>query len=160
MSNGEIERRPSIVLEFLNGGSIFDLVNETGPFSEDLCRSLFSQLIEAIQYIHSKNISHLDIKPENILVSLTSGLKIADFGLSAYSTGPKNDYFLTKSVGTDIYWAPEVYTRSYNGEKADLFSLGIILFIMATGCRPFSQASLVDKNYNFFRKQQYLKIYW
>lgn len=48
MSNGEIERRPSIVLEFLNGGSIFDLVNETGPFSEDLCRSLFSQLIEAI----------------------------------------------------------------------------------------------------------------
>lgn len=90
-------------------------------------------------------MAHRDLKPENILVDKNFDLKIADFGLVSQRKGPSNSF-----VGTSGYMAPEILTgKPYSGQAADLFSLGVILFILYTGHPPFHEATKKDSFYSF-----------
>ena len=115
-----------------------------------------------MQYIHENNIAHCDIKPENILLDKNFSPKLSDFGFSQTFKGNEGDYMLHQFNGTDIYCAPETrkaYITGFNGVKHDIFSLGVLLFVITIGSFPFDRASYSDEKYRFIVKKNY-KRYW
>lgn len=120
---------------------------ELGALSETISRTLFSQLLAGIMYLHSENIIHRDLKPQNILFDQHYNLKICDFGLSTHINGeakPKT------CCGSDSFKSPEVLMRkNYNGVMNDLFAAGITLFILFTGYAPFNTANPNGGLYKF-----------
>ena len=123
-------------MEICEGGELFDKIIEMGRFSEQEGCMLFLQMISAISYLHSKEIVHRDLKPENFLFSrknIESKLKLIDFGLAKSITSGKK---MTTKTGTCYYVSPEILAGPYN-EKCDIWSLGVILFMMLSGYPPF-----------------------
>lgn len=125
-----------IVLELVTGGELFDKIVAAGRFDEGTARKYFQQLIEGIGYCHSMDICHRDLKPENLLLDATGNLKISDFGLSSLQR--QADEVMMTPCGTPNYVAPEVLKdKGYDGRAADLWSCGVILYVMITGALPF-----------------------
>ncbi|XP_068480242.1 CBL-interacting serine/threonine-protein kinase 9-like isoform X1 [Phaseolus vulgaris] len=125
-----------IVLELLDGGELFDKIAAKGRLKEDEARTYFQQLINAVDYCHSRGVYHRDLKPENLLLDSNSVLKVSDFGLSTYSQ--KDDELLHTACGTPHYVAPEViHNRGYAGSTSDIWSCGVILFVLMAGFLPF-----------------------
>ncbi|CDW84892.1 protein kinase domain containing protein [Stylonychia lemnae] len=145
-----------IVLEYVQGGLLFDVCQLVGGLGEDGGRYFFKQMLKSIEYMNLKNVSHRDLKLENILVDNDLNLKIADFGYASYQ---KID--LLKSYrGTFTYMAPEIKLNlTYNGLKVDLFSSGVILFILIRGIFPFKEAREEEFFYNLLMKGKYTE-YW
>lgn len=112
-------------------------------------------MVNAIDYMQSKKVSHRDLKLENILVDSNFLLKIADFGYAS-----QNEEIMKSYRGTFTYMAPEIKEgKSYKGEQVDLFSSGVILFILIKGIFPFKEARKEEFFYNFLYKQNYTE-YW
>ncbi|KAG2383021.1 hypothetical protein C9374_004988 [Naegleria lovaniensis] len=130
-----------IVMELITGGELFDKIVAARKFNEDIARRYFQQLIDGIAYCHSCRIAHRDLKPENLLLDSHDNLKITDFGLSGMM---KQGVMLETICGTPHYVAPEVLTGNYDGFKADIWSCGIILFVMLSGCHPFDGETVND----------------
>jgi serine/threonine protein kinase len=119
-------------------------------------------LLSSIDYLHNEaGIVHRDLKPENLLINDSYDLKIADFGLSARKDGQRGAGIHYSQVGTRQYQAPEVLEkRHYRGEAIDIFSLGVILFVMATGTKPYlKEASPDDSLYCMIHKRE-PEAYW
>lgn len=136
------------VMEFAKGGELFTKVAK-GRFSEDLSRKYFQQLISAVGYCHSRGVYHRDLKPENLLLDENWDLKITDFGLSAVTDQARPDGRLHTLCGTPAYVAPEILSKQgYYGAKVDIWSCGIILFVLNAGYLPFNDANLM----NMYRK--------
>ncbi|XP_047327219.1 CBL-interacting serine/threonine-protein kinase 23-like [Impatiens glandulifera] len=134
-----------IVMEFVNGGELFDKIGSKGKLKEDEARKYFQQLINAVDYCHSRGVFHRDLKPENLLLDSTGVLKVSDFGLSALAQQVREDGLLHTTCGTPNYVAPEVIlNKGYDGAKADLWSCGVILFVLMAGYLPFEEPNLVD----------------
>ncbi|GAB4859284.1 CBL-interacting serine/threonine-protein kinase 3 [Ancistrocladus abbreviatus] len=134
-----------IVLEFINGGELFDKIVQNGRMREDEARRYFQQLINAVDYCHSRGVYHRDLKPENLLLDAWGNLKVSDFGLSALSQQVRDDGLLHTSCGTPNYVAPEVLNdRGYDGATADLWSCGVILFVLFAGYLPFDDSNLMN----------------
>nr|XP_043639982.1 serine/threonine-protein kinase SAPK2-like [Erigeron canadensis] len=131
------ETHLAIVMEYANGGELFERICTAGRFSEDEARFYFRQLISGVSYCHSMQICHRDLKLENTLLeeSSTTRLKICDFGYSKSSvlhSQPKS------TVGTPAYIAPEVLSKKeYDGKIADVWSCGVTLYVMLVGAYPF-----------------------
>jgi calcium-dependent protein kinase len=125
-----------MVEEYLPGGDLYDYIKKQKFFSEKKAAFIISQILSALNHLHSKRIVHRDLKPENIVFIETSSndllIKLIDFGTSVYL---KSDH-LTQELGTIYYIAPEVFKGNYN-EKADIWSTGIILYTMLCGHPPF-----------------------
>jgi len=133
-----------IMMEYVSNGLLYNLIDQSSGFGEEGARYFMSQILEGMSYVHQMNIVHRDLKPENILIDGLLNIKIADFGLASY----QNIESLTSSVGTKTYMAPEIiYREIYDGKQSDVFSLGVILFIMTMGIFPFPQALRDDKYY-------------
>lgn len=133
-----------LTLELASGGELFDFIAQTGSFSEPVARYYFHQIIDAFEYLHSRGISHRDMKPDNIMLDDEFNLKIADFGFS--SRAAANQSF----KGTRSYMAPEILIGAkYYGQMVDIFAAGIILFIMVTQIPPFQMAHPKDGWYKF-----------
>ncbi|KAF6174360.1 hypothetical protein GIB67_027831 [Kingdonia uniflora] len=131
------------VMEFVKGGELFSKVAK-GKFSEDLSRRYFQQLISAVGYCHSHGVFHRDLKPENLLLDENGDLKVSDFGLSAVTEQIRNDGMLHTLCGTPAYVAPEILVkRGYNGAKVDIWSCGVILFVLTAGYLPFNDPNLM-----------------
>ncbi|XP_020273168.1 CBL-interacting protein kinase 32-like isoform X2 [Asparagus officinalis] len=131
-----------IVLEYVTGGELFDKID--GRIKEDEVRRYFQQLINAVDFCHSRGVYHRDLKPENLLLDSYGNLKISDFGLSALSHQVKDDGLLHTSCGTPNYVAPEVLNDGgYDGATADLWSCGVILFVLLSGYLPFDDSNLM-----------------
>ena len=112
-----------LALELASGGELFDFVYQTGRLSEKIARYYFIQLLDSLQYIHSKGISHWDIKLQNILIDSKFNLKLADFGFSS------NQATNSTYKGSGEYMAPEIVLGSqYFGPAVDLFAAGVLLF--------------------------------
>ncbi|KAK9050424.1 hypothetical protein SSX86_030606 [Deinandra increscens subsp. villosa] len=131
------------VLEFAKGGELFAKVAKS-RFSEDLSRRYFQQLISAIGYCHSRGVYHRDLKPENLLLDENWNLKVTDFGLSALTEQIRPDGLLHTLCGTPAYVAPEILLKKgYDGAKVDIWSCGIILFVLNSGYLPFNDPNLM-----------------
>ncbi|XP_028384788.1 serine/threonine-protein kinase MARK2-like [Phyllostomus discolor] len=123
-----------LIMEYASRGDLFDHLEECGRKTEHEARPMFRQMISALHYCHRKNIVHRDLKPENILLDEDLNVKVADFGFSRDFT----NYELTTVCGTYAYMAPEILERQvYDGPKADVWSLGVILYRMLTGDELF-----------------------
>ncbi|TYJ41644.1 hypothetical protein E1A91_A03G036500v1 [Gossypium mustelinum] len=132
-----------VVMEFVKGGELFAKVAK-GRFTEDLSRKYFQQLISAVGYCHSRGIFHRDLKPENLLLDDNGNLKVSDFGLSAVTEQIRPDGMLHTLCGTPAYVAPEILSKKgYDGAKVDVWSCGVILFVMNAGYLPFNDPNLM-----------------
>ncbi|KAL2474984.1 CBL-interacting serine/threonine-protein kinase 23 [Abeliophyllum distichum] len=132
-----------IVMEFVTGGELFDKIATRGKLKEDEVRKYFQQLINAVDYCHSRGVYHRDLKPENLLLDANGVLKVSDFGLSALPQQVREDGLLHTTCGTPNYVAPEVINnKGYDGAKADLWSCGVILFVLLAGYLPFEESNL------------------
>lgn len=130
-----------IILEFITGGELFDKIVRHGRLSEAESRSYFQQLIDGVDYCHSKGVYHRDLKPENLLLDSLGNLKISDFGLSALP--PQGVSILRTTCGTPNYVAPEVLShKGYDGTLADVWSCGVILYVLMAGYLPFDEIDL------------------
>ena len=136
-----------IVSEFCQGGELFDAISKKGNFNENEASKIMKQVLSAITYSHQNNIVHRDLKPENILLEdkgNDSIIKIIDWGCAKNFN--KNEK-LTNKDGTPYYIAPEVIEGNYD-EKCDIWSCGVILYIMLCGYPPFdgeSEEEILDK---------------
>ncbi|KAF8406137.1 hypothetical protein HHK36_008217 [Tetracentron sinense] len=134
-------RKIYIVLEFITGGELFDQIVHKGRLSETESRRYFQQLIDGVDYCHSKGVYHRDLKPENLLLDSQGNLKISDFGLSALPE--QGVSILHTTCGTPNYVAPEVLShKGYNGAVADVWSCGVILYVLMAGYLPFDEIDL------------------
>ncbi|KAG9148637.1 hypothetical protein Leryth_019147 [Lithospermum erythrorhizon] len=134
-----------IVLEFVTGGELFDKIVNHGRMKEDEARKYFQQLINAVDYCHSRGVYHRDLKPENLLLDAGGNLKVSDFGLSALSQQVREDGLLHTACGTPNYAAPEILNdRGYDGASADLWSCGVILFVLLAGFLPFDDSNVLN----------------
>ncbi|XP_027071074.1 CBL-interacting serine/threonine-protein kinase 14 [Coffea eugenioides] len=132
-----------LVMEFAKGGELFAKVAK-GRFSEDLSRRYFQQLISAVQCCHSRGVYHRDLKPENLLLDENWDLKVTDFGLSAVTDQIRADGLLHTLCGTPAYVAPEVLAKKgYDGAKVDIWSCGVILYVLNAGYLPFNDTNLM-----------------
>ncbi|CAN8273045.1 unnamed protein product [Cochlearia groenlandica] len=130
-----------IVLEFVTGGELFDRIVHKGRLEESESRKYFQQLIDAIAHCHRKGVYHRDLKPENLLLDINGNLKVSDFGLSALPQ--QGVELLHTTCGTPNYVAPEVLSgQGYDGSAADIWSCGVILFVIMAGFLPFSEMDL------------------
>ena len=134
-----------LVLELVTGGELFDKIVAAKRFDEPTARKYFHQLIAGIHYCHSQGIAHRDLKPENLLLDANDTLKISDFGLSNLQRGGADGQgtLLQTVCGTPNYVAPEVLKeRGYNGIVADIWSCGVVLFVMLAGYLPFDDPNM------------------
>ncbi|GJJ72058.1 5'-AMP-activated protein kinase, catalytic alpha subunit [Entomortierella parvispora] len=123
-----------MVIEYA-GGELFNYIVDNTRLSEDEARRFFQQIVCAIEYCHRHKIVHRDLKPENLLLDPSMNVKIADFGLSNIMT---DGDFLKTSCGSPNYAAPEVISgKLYAGPEVDVWSCGVILYVMLCGRLPF-----------------------
>ncbi|KAL5612196.1 hypothetical protein BROUX41_000264 [Berkeleyomyces rouxiae] len=123
-----------MVLEYA-GGELFDYIVQHGRMKESTARRFFQQMVCAVEYCHRHKIVHRDLKPENLLLDNDLDVKIADFGLSNIMT---DGNFLKTSCGSPNYAAPEVISgKLYAGPEVDVWSCGVILYVMLVGRLPF-----------------------
>ncbi|XP_062089985.1 CBL-interacting serine/threonine-protein kinase 25-like [Humulus lupulus] len=147
------------VMEYVKGGELFAKVLK-GKLNEDVARKYFQQLVSAVDFCHSRGVSHRDLKPENLLLDENGDLKVSDFGLSALPEQLRNDGLLHTQCGTPAYVAPEILKRKgYDGAKADIWSCGIILFVLLAAYLPFQDENVM-KMYRKVFKGQYEFPQW
>ena len=136
------------VMEYCQGGELFNYIVKKKRLSEDESSFLFFQIINGLEYIHSLGIVHRDLKPENLLLTGQHLLKIIDFGLSNYYRENQTELLRTP-CGSPCYASPEMVAgKKYDGVKNDIWSTGIILFAMLCGYLPFE-----NKNNNILFKK-------
>jgi len=122
-------------LEYCPGGELFNLLQKRKSFTEDQTRFYTSQMVLAIEYLHSKHVIYRDLKPENVLIDRQGYIRITDFGLSKNNV--KGDRDAHSVCGTPEYLAPEVLLRQGHGKPVDWWTLGSIIYEMMTGLPPF-----------------------
>ncbi|KAK7349710.1 hypothetical protein VNO77_07309 [Canavalia gladiata] len=131
------------VMEFAAGGELFQVVAANGRLTEDLSRRYFRQLISALKYCHSRGVYHRDLKLDNLLVDENMNLKVSDFGLSALKNQTRPDGMLHTVCGTPAYVAPEILAKKgYDGASVDIWSCGVVLFVMNAGYLPFNDYNI------------------
>lgn len=144
-------------MELAEGGDLFDKIESDEGVEEDVAHFYFTQLINAVGHMHSKGVGHRDIKPENILLSAAGDLKLADFGMATLFSHEGKKKLNTTMCGSPPYIAPEVITcsgtiakkqgRGYFGNVVDIWSCGVVLFVLLVGNTPWDQPD--ERSYEF-----------
>ena len=143
-----------LITEYISGGELYEGLIKIKNFNEFKCEYILNQILSAIYYLHSNNIVHRDVKPENILISKSTNdllsIKLIDFGSCNYIK--KNENFTLK-VGSPYYIAPEVLKHDYNS-KCDIWSIGVILYILLVGYPPFKAKNKTEL-FNMIKRGNY-----
>jgi calcium-dependent protein kinase len=125
-------------MEWLTGGELFDQLVAEKQFSEDKASKIMKKIMGAVAFMHSYKIAHRDLKPENFMFENCehdAEIKLIDFGMAKKFTHHSS---LETSVGTPTYSAPEVLSEGSYNAQCDVWSLGVLLYIMLSGQLPFS----------------------
>jgi len=130
-----------IVLEHVDGSNLKEIINHHAPFSNDATLGMALQIADGLAAAHSAEIVHRDIKPQNILVTNSSNAKIADFGIARVAKS--GTITASESMGSAQYFSPEQARGGYVDHRTDIYSLGIVMFEMATGQLPFDGDNVV-----------------
>lgn len=131
-----------IVLEWIRGGEFFTFIELTGKLPEDVARYYFLHLLDSLEHMQNKGISHRDLKMTNVMLDEEFHLKVIDFGFA--SLFPRNETF----CGTGTYMAPELWQqKEYSGSAVDIFAAGVMLFFMVAGHPPFGTSRPTDQHY-------------
>ena len=151
------------VMEYAVNGELKDHVQGTSTrIPEKISAKIFLKIVLIVKYLHNNNITHCDIKPENVLLDKYYRPLLNDFGFSQLFEGNNGDFTLHKFAGSNIYCAPETrkaYTRGFDAIKNDIFSLGVLLFVITIGDFPFINASFSDEKYKFIIKKNYERFW-
>ena len=128
-----------LVFEPVTGKDLFSHIIrlEGGQYQESTARDMFKQIITGLSFLHSKSVVHRDLKPENFLITATGVIKISDFSLAQQLTGEEAIFSPFAVSGTPGYAAPEILNGELYAHSADLFSAGVILYILLGGFPPF-----------------------
>jgi len=159
VETGKFVEYSAIVMDYVEFGDLYNLIFQKA-FSEKLARSVFKQMITVTQYLHNQDLSHLDLKLENFLITPQEGIKLIDFESCQKIT--KNGKILAK--GTPGYRAPEVLREEFEDPKTlDIYSLGVVLFMMVAGSPPYAESQengkwKFDKYYEALRND--VKKFW
>lgn len=138
-----------LVLEYCSRGDLYEAMqNDIGPTTSQDIKDVFSQILNALTFCHSKSVYHRDLKPENILIADDWTIKICDWGLATTQKiiTNKNEF----DVGSERYMAPELFDQdleSYDASKLDLWSVGVILLTLVFHKNPFQVANYTDKRF-------------
>lgn len=132
-----------LIMEYLPNGNLCDYIKQQGALSEDEAQFIFFQIVSAVSYLHSNNIIHRDIKAENILLDKNNNIRLIDFGLSKHMSD-KSDQCKTL-CGTAAYCAPEIILGRMYNESVDIWSLGILLYMMLNKRLPFVHSSVMGQ---------------
>lgn len=149
--------RVYMVLEYADGGDALKYIQKSGALSEDLSRAWMGQITSAVRYMHDQSISHRDLKLENLLiVDGGAKIKLCDFGFVKEVASQEE---LSKTFcGSKAYAAPEILRgRSYDPLKADIWAIGVILYIFVTGKMPFDETRGTK---SILEEQMTLKLHW
>mmetsp|Transcript_10010 Transcript_10010/g.29563 ORF Transcript_10010/g.29563 Transcript_10010/m.29563 type:complete len:332 (-) Transcript_10010:498-1493(-) len=136
------KKKMNLVMELVTGGELFDRIVERGSYTESDAAKLVAQLCTALAYLHTKGIVHRDLKPENLLYadpSPDASIKLADFGLAKLVNGAN---VMQTACGTPGYVAPEILANKGYGLEVDMWSVGVILYILLCGFPPFYEDEL------------------
>jgi len=149
------------VMELVTGGELFDRIVEKGSYSEEDAKILVRKIVAAIDYLHKQNIAHRDLKPENLLVKSVEDdteVKIADFGLSKIID---KDKMMQTACGTPGYVAPEVLNAEGYDKEVDMWSVGVITYILLCGFPPFYSESVPEVFEQIMKAEyDYPEEYW
>lgn len=137
----ENDKKLHIVIEYMQGGELFDIIADQGHLSEQRASQVVRDIITAIDYLHELGVVHCDIKPENILCKTREWplqVKLCDFGLANFHDhSSSSNASMTAVIGTPGYVAPEVVKRKPYGPPVDMWACGVVLYVMLSGRMPF-----------------------
>ena len=163
----EIEKmeKPYYVIDFFSKQNLYYYMKiKDDGFSEKHAKVIFKKILEAIKYCHDRNICHLDIKPCNIMFDNDFEPVILDYGFATEFRDKNNEIKIKEYNGTKQYKCPEIWKKKeYSGEKADIFSLGVVLFNLVTGRIGFQTSKTDDEIYNLIiegEKNRTYENYW
>lgn len=133
-----------MVLEYLEGGDLFDRIGKKSAYSEDDARTCSKILLESIAYCHANNVAHLDLKSKNLVLTSPDDdtkIKLIDFGFAQRVTGPN---CLTRRCGTPYFVAPEIIRKEAYDQRADMWSVGVIIHLLLSGHLPFQGRNAME----------------
>ena len=150
-----------IIFDLCERGDLIDNISKIN--NDKLIKFIIFKILKAVQFLHQNGICHRDLKPDNIFWTKNFYLKLGDFGQSVSFFDENNNKKLIEGVaGTPQYKAPEMYKKSpYDGEKIDIFSIGVILFVLKLKVAPFEKATYESKAYKcIMQKGKEIKNFW
>jgi uncharacterized protein (TIGR02145 family) len=136
----------AFVMEYIEGETLKDYLERIGKLGDVEIKSLFTQMLDAVGYVHEQNLVHRDIKPSNFMLDKKGNVKLLDFGIAKNTEASANEYTQTGTgmqMGTPMYMSPEQVqeTRSVT-YQSDIYSLAVLLWQMVTGCKPYDNTTL------------------
>lgn len=140
-----------VITEYCQNGELFEYIIKQPNLSYQEVRKIFFQVTFALFFIHQKKIAHRDIKPENILLDMNNNVKLADFGFSRHI---EENNLMSTPCGSQFYAAPEIIKGlEYDGQKSDIWSLGVLLYAIATKALPWTATSHPGIIFQIFNAQ-------
>ena len=138
----EKKSRPYLVMEFLDGKTLSDLLAKRKPISETEAISYATRICDALHYLHTQGITHRDLKPQNIMICTDGSLRLFDFGIARVESARRLTFVgLTPTMGTPDYISPEQVKGKRGDHRSDIYSLGALVYEMVTGSTPFEGES-------------------
>lgn len=142
-----------MVMEFVEGESLKDVIDRWRPLQSDLALALVHQICRGLEHAHAKGIVHRDIKPGNVMLTKTGIAKVTDFGLAKLTQGASSQTAADSILGTPLYMSPEQAFGESVDQRSDLFSLGTVLYELLTGRQPFTSENYMGVIQNIIHKE-------
>ncbi|KAI9223803.1 kinase-like domain-containing protein [Blastocladiella britannica] len=144
-----------LLMEMAAGGELFDKIVPDVGLDDQLAHFYFRQLVNALVYMHGKGVSHRDLKPENMLIDQHGNLKVSDFGFATVYRHKGTRRTLTTPCGSPPYLAPEVAQCKYDGELCDVWSMGVILYVLLNGAALWDEPTSASPEFVAFVAAHY-----
>jgi serine/threonine-protein kinase len=136
----------AFVMEYVEGETLKDYIDRKGKLSNEEIKNLFTQMLDAVGYVHEQNLVHRDIKPSNFMLDKKGRIKLMDFGIAKITDTFSAEYTQTGTgvlMGTPMYMSPEQITETKSvTDQSDIYSLGVVLWQMVTGQKPYNTNTL------------------